>query len=126
MKLLNTRYAVVIASTITSFVAAAGLLGAGVATADAMGDLEPLLISDCSFTQIDAALHQVAPETAAQLDSAPAQKAALQSAYDQPVEQRRAAFQTLIEQQQKMGVTATANPEMAPKMTQVVETCRQY
>ncbi|MFC9898108.1 hemophore-related protein [Nocardia sp. NPDC127579] len=126
MRLISTRHAVVIAGTITGFVAAAGLCGAGIAVADPMSDLEPLLSSNCSFTQIDAALHDVAPETAAQLDAAPAQKAALQSAYDQPVAQRRAAFQALIDKQQQMGITAKSNPELAPKMTLVVDTCSQY
>lgn len=118
----STRFAV----TITGFAAVAALLGAGVAGAEPMSDLAPLLDSTCSFTQIDAALHKVDPATAAELDAAPGQKVALQNAYDQPVDQRKAAFQALISQQQQMGVTAKDNPEFGAKLSQVVDTCSQY
>ncbi|MFE3194092.1 hemophore-related protein [Nocardia sp. NPDC059240] len=122
---MSTRSAVTVAMMITGF-ATAALSGAGAAAADPMSDLEPLLSSSCSFTQIDAALHDAAPDTAAQLDAAPAQKAALKTAYDRPVAERRAAFQALITQQQQMGVTATDNADFGPKMTQVVGSCHQY
>ncbi|MEV0246908.1 hemophore-related protein [Nocardia sp. NPDC050712] len=126
MKAISIRKSLAATAMITGLCAAASTFGIGAANADPMSDLEPLLSSNCSFTQIDAALHEVSPETAAQLDAAPAQKDALKTAYDQPVEQRRAAFQTLIEQQQKMGISANANADFAPKMSQVVDSCNKY
>ncbi|GAB2537466.1 hemophore-related protein [Nocardia heshunensis] len=126
MRLISPRYAVTIAITITGFATAAVLSGVGAAAADPMSDLEPLLTSSCSFDQIDSALHDVAPDTAAQLDALPAQKSALKSAYDRPIDERRTAFQALITQQQQMGVAANANPAFGPKMSQVVGSCHQY
>lgn len=122
MRLISTRSAIAIAG----FAVAAAFSGTGAATADPMSDLEPLLNSSCSFSQIDAALHAVSPETAAQLDAAPAQKTAIQTAYEQPGDQRRTAFQTLISQQQQMGVAAATNADFGPKLSQVVDTCSQY
>ncbi|MGX1809291.1 hemophore-related protein [Nocardia sp. NPDC055321] len=113
-------------AVLAGFALSAMLTGAGAAGADPMSDLEPMLNSSCSFSQIDAALHDVAPETAAQLDAAPAQKSAIQAAYDQPVEQRRAAFQALIAQQQQMGASVQDSSTFASQMDEVVETCDQY
>ncbi|WP_330180104.1 hemophore-related protein [Nocardia sp. NBC_01503] len=126
MTSISTLHGIGAALAIGGFAAGTALFGAGAAYADPMGDLEPLLSSSCSFAQIDSALHQVAPDTAAQLDAAPGQKAALKNAYDQPADQRRASFQQLIAEQQRMGVTATANQDFGAKMSQVVDTCHQY
>lgn len=126
MNLISTRYAIGAAAAVYGFAVATAVFGAGAATADPMGDLEPLLSSNCSFAQVDAALHQVAPDTAAQLDAVPAQKSAIQAAYEKPADQRRAAFQQLVADQQKAGVSATANPEFGAKLNQVVDTCHQY
>lgn len=84
MTSISTLHGIGAALAIGGFAAGTALFGAGAAYADPMGDLEPLLSSSCSFAQIDSALHQVAPDTAAQLDAAPGQKAALKNAYDQP------------------------------------------
>ncbi|MFF2557079.1 hemophore-related protein [Nocardia sp. NPDC058058] len=121
MRLISARFAVAIATT-----GFAAIALAGPAAADPMSDIEPLLTSSCSFAQIDSALHKVSPETAAQLDAAPAQKSAIKNAYDQPVDQRRTAFQNLIAQQQQMGVSADTNAEFGNKLSQVVDTCGQY
>lgn len=126
MTSISTLHGIGAALAIGGFAAGTALFGAGAAYADPMGDLEPLLSSSCSFAQVDSALHQVAPDTAAQLDAAPGQKAALKNAYDQPVDQRRASFQKLIAEQQQMGVTANANQDFGTKMSQVVDTCHQY
>ncbi|WP_067564753.1 hemophore-related protein [Nocardia acidivorans] len=126
MTSISTLYGIGAAVAIGGLAAGAALFGAGAASADPMGDIEPLLRSSCSFAQVDAALHRVAPETAAQLDAVPAQKAALRNAYDQPVEQRRAAFEQLIAEQQRMGMTAQADQEFGGKLSQVVDTCHQY
>ncbi|MEU0539641.1 hemophore-related protein [Nocardia sp. NPDC005978] len=113
-------------AVLAGFALSAMLTGAGAASADPMSDLEPILNSSCSFSQIDAALHEVSPETAAQLDAAPAQKNAIKAAYDQPVEQRRAAFQALIAQQQQMGAVAQDSSAFGSQMDEVVATCSQY
>ncbi|MTE11383.1 hemophore-related protein [Nocardia aurantiaca] len=126
MRLIGARYASAIAVTIAGFGAAVAVSGAGAAVADPMSDLEPLLSSTCSFDQIDAAFHRVEPATAAQLDAAPERKAPFRLAYDQPIPQRRIAFQALIVQQQLMGAPADINPDFIPLLRQVVDSCHQY
>ncbi|MGW5108381.1 hemophore-related protein [Nocardia sp. NPDC004123] len=126
MRLISARYAGVIAVTIAGFAAGAALSGAGVAGADPMSDLEPLLSSSCSFDQIDAAFHQVEPEVAAQLDAAPARKAAFRMAYDQPMWQRRIAFQALLVEQQQVGAPTDINSDFGPHLRQVTDICHRY
>src|SRR5690606_38523083 len=75
--------------TLGAAAAATAFLSPAVASAGPMEMAEPLLTSDCSFAQVDAALHDQAPELAAMLDANPDAKAQLQAKFDQPVEQRR-------------------------------------
>ena len=124
MRLISARYAGVIAVTMAGFAAGAALSGA--ASADPMSDLEPLLSSSCTFDQIDAAFHQVDADTAAQLDAAPARKAAFRIAYDQPVAQRRIAFHALLAEQQQIGAPTDINADFGPKLRQVVDSCQQF
>ncbi|MEU6582061.1 hemophore-related protein [Nocardia sp. NPDC046763] len=126
MRLISARYAGVIAVTIAGFAAGAALSGAGVAGADPMNDLEPLLSSSCSFDQIDAAFHQVDPDTAAQLDAAPVRKAVFQMAYDQPAAQRRLAFQALLAEQQQMNAPTDISSDFGSHLRQVADSCHQY
>ncbi|MFJ9363005.1 hemophore-related protein [Nocardia sp. NPDC101769] len=126
MRLISARYAGVIAVTIAGFAVGAALSGAGVAGADPMNDLDPLLSSSCSFDQIDAAFHQVDPDTAAQLDAAPARKAVFQMAYDQPTAQRRLAFQALLAEQQQLNAPTDISSDFGSHLRQVADSCHQY
>ncbi|MBJ8340738.1 hemophore-related protein [Antrihabitans sp. YC3-6] len=70
---------------------------------------DPLLDSTCNFGQIDAALHDRAPEVAAQLDQMPEQKAQLAVLFDLPVDQRRMAIDAYL----------AANPGMSGRAEQL-------
>ncbi|WP_228000582.1 hemophore-related protein [Nocardia australiensis] len=125
MKMLSVNNAV-LSLAIGGCVASTALFGAATAQADAMDNLEPLLSSSCSFTQIDAALHVVDPDAAAQLDASPADKAMIEQAYNQPPEQRRAAFEQILSQQKQLDATISENPEFGPKLRLVVDSCHNY
>lgn len=125
MKMSSARNAFAVLA-VSGFAAGAALFGTAVASADPLGDIGPLLESTCSFAQVDSALHKVAPDTAAQLDAAPAQKELVRQAFNQPPAQRKAAFQQLIGQQQRSGMQASPNAEFGAKLRQVVDTCHRY
>ncbi|MFD0361543.1 hemophore-related protein [Nocardia sp. GCM10030253] len=101
-----------------------------IASADPMTDLAaPLLTSDCSFAQVDAALHAKAPQLASILDSNPSQKAELQRKFDQPVEQRRAEFQRLIDENPDAAQDAQNDPRAAglsETIRAVADSCHSY
>ncbi|WP_227998386.1 hemophore-related protein [Nocardia australiensis] len=106
------------------------LLAPAIASADPMADLAaPLLNSDCSFAQVDAALHAEAPQLASMLDANPDQKAELQRKFDQPVEQRRAEFQSMVEQNPDAAQQAQNDPR-APGLRDTIQTvadsCHSY
>jgi hemophore-related protein len=102
------------------------MLGSAFAAADPVDAFDPLLSSSCSFEQVDTALHHVAPDAAANLDSSPQQKNQLRQAYNQPPQKRRAAFQQLVAQQQKSGAPAGANATLAATMGKIADTCSRY
>ncbi|MFQ6397885.1 hemophore-related protein [Nocardia sp. KC 131] len=129
MKVLRSRpaYAVLAAgglATVTMFLAPTA------ASADPMTDLAaPLLTSDCSFAQVDAALHAKAPQLASMLDSNPSQKAELQRKFDQPVEQRRVEFQRAIDENPGAAKDAQNDPRasgLSETIRQVAESCHSY
>ena len=117
MRLCKSRY-VITALAIGGFAVSSSLLGSGAASADLLDDMSPLLTSTCSFDQIDAALHEVAPAAAARLDSNPAQKAILRLAFSQPPEQRVAMFQQLAAQRERMHAPSDAKPESGDSKTE--------
>ncbi|GAA5066189.1 hemophore-related protein [Nocardia callitridis] len=105
------------------------LLGPAIASADPSAAIEPLITSDCSFAQVDAALHEVAPELATALDANPQQKAQLQGQFDQPVEQRRAQLQQEIQNNPEAAQQAENDPraaQMRSVFQQVADTCHNY
>jgi hemophore-related protein len=105
-------------------------LAPAIASADPMADLAaPLLNSDCSFAQVDAALHAKAPQLASMLDANPTQKAELQRKFDQPVEQRRAEFQRLIEENPGTAQDAQNEPRVSSlreTIRTVADSCHSY
>ncbi|MFF3568335.1 hemophore-related protein [Nocardia jiangxiensis] len=129
MRMLNARCAIV-AIAVGGFAAGAGLLGSTTASADMIDDFGPLLTSTCSFDQIDAAMHQVAPAAAARLDASPVQRNILQFAFSQPAEKRAAALGQLAAQWKKMAGVSV--PELSidqaagPMMQRVADSCHQY
>ncbi|WP_067862081.1 hemophore-related protein [Nocardia shimofusensis] len=122
----RTRLAGLTAATAAT---AAVLLGPAVASAGPAELAEPLLTSDCTFAQVEAALRVEAPELAQLLDANPSQKAELQQRFDQPVEQRRAEFQRLLEQNPEAAEQAQSDPrtaQLSQVLAQVAATCQNY
>ncbi|CAM4470172.1 hemophore-related protein [Nocardia ninae] len=104
-------------------------LSPAIASADPMELAGPLLTSDCSFAQVDAALHDKAPQLAAMLDANPKQKAELQRKFDQPVEQRRAELQRAIDQNPGAVQEAQNDPRYAQlrdTIRTVADSCHNY
>ncbi|MET8875938.1 hemophore-related protein [Nocardia sp. NPDC004604] len=128
MKLFRSRPAVAaLAAGATASVAV--LLSPAIAAADPMTLAGPLLSSDCTFAQVDAALHAKAPQLAAMLDANPTQKAELQRKFDQPVEQRRAELQAMINENPDAAKDAENDPRansLATTIRTVAETCHNY
>lgn len=128
MKLFRSRPAVAaLAAGATASVAV--LLSPAIAAADPMTLAGPLLTSDCTFAQVDAALHAKAPQLAAMLDANPTQKAELQRKFDQPVEQRRAELQAMINENPDAAKDAENDPRansLAETIRTVAETCHNY
>ncbi|MBH0780530.1 hemophore-related protein [Nocardia bovistercoris] len=128
MKRFRSRTAVAV------FAAGAGasavmFLGPAIAAADPTSYAAPLLNSDCTFAQVDAALHVEAPQLAAALDANPSQKAQLQAGFDQPVEQRKAQFQRLVEENPQAAQQAQNDPRAAQfqdAINRVAATCKNY
>jgi hemophore-related protein len=105
------------------------LLSPAIAAADPMELAGPLLNSDCSFAQVDAALHAKAPQLASVLDSNPTQKAELQRKFDQPVEQRRAELQAAINENPNAAKEAENDPRangLRDTIQAVADSCHSY
>ncbi|MFI9506122.1 hemophore-related protein [Nocardia sp. NPDC052566] len=104
-------------------------LSPAIASADPMGLAGPLLDSTCTFAQVDAALHDKAPQLASMLDSNPSQKAELQRKFDQPVEQRRAELQAAIDANPGAAKDAENDPRangLQATIRAVAESCHNY
>ncbi|MFJ4651614.1 hemophore-related protein [Nocardia sp. NPDC088792] len=150
---LHISRTVVATIAVGGFVLGGPLLGSGVATADLLDDINPLLSSKCSFAQIDAAMHQVAPAAAARLDANPVQKTILKWAFSVGAEERVKLLGQLYSQRKTQdeqhgagpatpgGAKAptgspapeAANPQSGPDkgdlgevMRRVAETCGKY
>jgi hemophore-related protein len=115
--------------TLGAAAAATAFLSPAIASAGPMEMAEPLLTSDCSFAQVDAALHDQAPELAAMLDNNPDAKAQLQAKFDQPVEQRRAEFQQYLDENPQAAQQAQDDPraqQLQATFQGVADTCHKY
>ena len=115
--------------TLGAAAAVTAFLSPAVASAAPTDFAEPLLTSDCSFAQVDAALHDQAPELASMLDNNPDLKAQLQTKFDQPVEQRRAELQATINENPGAAQDAENDPRsasLAETIRTVAETCHSY
>ncbi|WP_330228315.1 hemophore-related protein [Nocardia sp. NBC_00508] len=111
------------------FATIAVLLSPAIAAAGPMELAEPLLTSDCSFAQVDAALHAKAPQLAAMLDANPTQKDELRRKFDQPVEQRRAELQRAINENPDAVREAETDPRTAQlrdTIRTVADSCHNY
>ncbi|MEV6561237.1 hemophore-related protein [Nocardia sp. NPDC051756] len=127
MKMLNPRYAFA-SLAISGMAAGASLFGTGIASADMIGDLAPLLTSQCSFTQIDGAIHAELPDMAARLDASPMQKGMLKMAYEVAPEMRANTLQQLVGQKMTNGLDQALgeSPDLGAKMGRVGATCDTY
>ena len=105
------------------------LLSPAIASADPTELVGPLLTSDCSFAQVDAALHDKSPQLASMLDANPTQKAELQRKFDQPVDQRRAELQQAIQDNPDAAQQAENDPRTAQlrdTIQAVADSCHNY
>ncbi len=132
MRLVNAR-SVIAAVAIGGFAAGTVLIGAGSASAGVMDDVLPLLVSTCNFPQIDAALHDVAPDAAARLDASPLQKSVLRFAFNQPADKRQAMFGPLVGKRLHLDATTgdhsgagADDPKADTELRKVVDTCHDY
>ncbi|WP_280335127.1 hemophore-related protein [Nocardia wallacei] len=117
------------ALTVGGVATAAALLIPGTASADPTELVAPLLDSDCSFAQVDAALHDKNPQLAAMLDANPEQKSMLQQKFDQPVEQRRAELQQYAQQHPDQVQQAENDPRanaVRQTIQAVADSCHNY
>lgn len=115
--------------TLGAAAAVTAFLSPAVASAAPTDFAEPLLTSDCSFAQVDAALHDQAPELASMLDNNPDLKAQLQTKFDQPVEQRRAELQRYIDENPEQAQQAENDPraqQLRATLQGVADTCHNY
>ncbi|WP_227984474.1 hemophore-related protein [Nocardia spumae] len=115
--------------TMAGLAAGAALLVPATASADPTGLAAPLLNSTCSFAQVDAALHDKAPQLASILDANPDQKAELKAKFDQPVEQRRAEFQQYLAEHPDEAQRAQQDPRaggMSQTIQEVADSCHNY
>lgn len=128
MNFVRTRTRLAGLTAVTAATAAV-FLGPAVASAGPSELAEPLLSSDCSFAQVEAALRVEAPELAQLLDANPSQKALLQQQFDRPVEERRAEFQRLVEENPDAAAQAESDPradELSQVLAQVAASCHDY
>ncbi|MBF6171626.1 hemophore-related protein [Nocardia blacklockiae] len=117
------------ALTVGGVATTAALLFPGTASADPTELVAPLLNSDCTFAQVDAALHDKNPQLAAVLDANPEQKAMLQQKFDQPVEQRRAELQQYAQEHPDQAQRAENDPRaesVRATVQAVADSCHSY
>lgn len=115
--------------TLSAAAAVTAFLSPAVAGAAPTDFAEPLVTSDCSFAQINDALHDQAPELASMLDNNPDLKAQLQSKFEQPVERRRAELQQYIEENPEAAQQAENDPrteQLRTTLQGVADTCHSY
>ncbi|WP_067704657.1 hemophore-related protein [Nocardia jejuensis] len=89
----------------------------------------PLLTSTCSFSQVDAAMHDKAPSLAQFLDQNPSQKAELQAKFDQPIAQRQAEFDAYVRDNPDAASQADSDPRaggIAASIQLVADSCHDY
>ena len=111
---------------------AAAAIAAGLATvAPALAAAEPapshpLIETTCSFPQIDAALHAVAPELASRLDANPERKAQVEEFFNLPVEQRQEKLDTFLANHPNIAGQEGDFDTVRAKALEIAETCQNY
>jgi hemophore-related protein len=106
--------------------AVAGLalsLTAGVIVASADPDLDPVINTTCSYSQVVSALNAQTPAAAAQLNGSPSAQAALRGFLDSSPDQRRQIVQEL---RGKFPQSQQYIPLYAGFAAQVANTCNNY
>ncbi|QIS16975.1 hemophore-related protein [Nocardia terpenica] len=132
MRMINGRHALA-ALALGGFAAGSTLLGSGIATADAIDDIVPLMTTTCTFEQIDKALHVVDPAVAQRLEQNPANKAVLQFMINEPAQIRQTAGEQIINGRMRMKSMTGVAPElggfkseMGPALGKVTAVCHKY
>lgn len=132
MRMINGRHAFATLA-IGGFAAGSALFGSGIATADALDDISPLMTTTCSFGQIEKALHEIDPSAAQRLEQNPANKAVLEFMINQPAQLRQSAAQQIDAGRAKMKSMTGMTPElsgfkseMGPVLGKVTAVCHKY
>jgi hemophore-related protein len=116
-----------VALSLTRLAAAvAGLalsLTAGVIVASADPDLDPVINTTCSYSQVVSALNAQTPAAAAQLNGSPSAQAALRGFLDSSPDQRQQIVQEL---RGKFPESQQYIPLYAGFAAQVANTCNNY
>jgi hemophore-related protein len=95
--------------------------GAGVASADP--DLDPVINTTCSYSQVVSALNAQTPAAAAQLNGSPSAQAALRGFLDSSPDQRQ---QIVQEMEGRYPQSQQYIPLYAGFAVQVTNTCNNY
>ncbi|MFH5232310.1 hemophore-related protein [Antrihabitans spumae] len=112
--------------------ATGALLAPGTAVADPASAAGPLLQTTCSFDQIDAALHDRAPQVANNLDANPDRKDMLRQFFALPVDQRQAALDAYLaanpdlQAQRDQLRSGPYADQIAAKAAEIADTCHSY
>lgn len=125
------RFARVGLAAVGVSIAGAALVPAFAAAAPVPAADQPLIETTCSFAQIDAAAHQVAPQWAARLDANPDRKAKVEAFFDKSVDERKATVQQFLDShpQAAQRWNSTDHPrldEARAKATEIANTCHSY
>lgn len=128
MKRFRSRTAVT-AVAAGGFATVAMFLAPAMASADPFDLAAPLLETDCTFAQVDAALHAEAPQMAAMLDQNPSIKAQFKQKFELTPEQRRAELEKAIAENPEAVQQGEENAQ-ATNLRQTIEavaaTCKNY
>lgn len=119
------------AAAIGGLSAAGALLVPGIASADP-GPAGPLVNTTCTFAQVDAALHDKAPQVAQRLDENPDRKALVQQFFDLSIDQRGPALDQFLAnnpQAQELRDRAQSGPyaeQVRQTVADIADTCHNY
>lgn len=91
--------------------------------------IAPLLNSTCTFSQVDAALHDKSPALASMLDQNPDTKAQLKAEFEQSPAQRQAQLDQYLADHPDAANQAQNDPRaggVAAAIQQVADSCHNY
>ena len=124
---MTTTRKYLLRSTFAAAALAAGLATVSPAIAAAEpAPTHPLVETTCSFAQIDAALHVVAPDFASRLDANPERKAQVEEFFSLPVDQRQGTLDAFLANNPGIADRAGEFDNANAKALEVAQTCQNY